>query len=114
MKKHRIYSVSFASIYPLYLQKVERKGRTKEELDTIICWLTGYSRQQLPSVMDDDMEFFFSHAPALNPKRMLITGLICGVQIESIKDPLMKEILFLDKLVDELAKGKPMDYILRQ
>ena len=115
MQKHRIFTTSFASVYPLYVAKVERKGRSKAEVDEIILWLTGFS----PSEFEDqltaktDFETFFAEAPRLNPARALITGLICGIRVEQIDDPLMREIRYLDKLVDELAKGKTMDKILR-
>jgi hypothetical protein len=111
--KHRFFS--FASVYPLYVAKVERKGRSKSELDTIICWLTGYSQRELDEQVtkQKDFETFFSAAPKLNPSRTLIKGVICGVRIEDIQEPLMREIRYLDKLVDELAKGKAMEKILR-
>lgn len=116
MSKHRIFTTSVASVYPLYVQKAERKGRTKAEVDRIICWLTGYSeeglRQQLQGGVD--FETFFAQAPAPNPNRSLITGLVCGVRVEEVEDPLMKEIRYLDKLVDELARGKAMEKILRR
>ena len=113
---HRIYTTSFASVYPHYLAKAERKGRTKAEVDEIIRWLTGYSQAQLEAVLAErtDFENFFGQAPALNPSRAAITGTICGVRIEEIEEPLMREIRYLDKLIDELAKGKPMDKILRK
>ena len=116
MAKHRIFTTSFAGVYPLYSQKVERKGRTKEEVDQVICWLTGYDQAGLQQQIDqeNDFETFFAQAPALNPNRALITGLVCGVRVEEIEDPLMQEIRYLDKLVDELAKGRKMDKILRQ
>lgn len=115
MPKHRIYTTSFASVYPLYIAKVERKGRTKAEVDEIIYWLTGYTRKGLEAQLDKktDFETFFAKAPKLNPARALITGMICGVRIEEIQDPLMREIRYLDKLIDELAKGKTMQKILR-
>jgi len=108
--------MSFASVYPLYIQKAEKKGRTKEEVDTIICWLTGYSQQQLQSQIDKkvDFEVFFAEAPQLNPNVSKITGVICGYRVEEIEDPLMQKIRYLDKLVDELAKGKVMEKILRK
>ena len=113
--KHRIYTTSFASVYPYYVAKAERKGRTKAEVDTVICWLTGYKprafAQQLKK--QTDFETFFKKAPALNPLRAAIKGVICGVRIEEIKDPLMREVRYLDKLVDELAKGRPLEKILR-
>jgi len=113
---HRIYKMSFASIYPHYLAKAERKGRTKAEVDEIIRWLTGYSQQQLEAQMgkQTDCETFFAEAPALNPSRSLIKGTICGVRVEAVEEPLMREIRYLDKLIDELAKGKAMEKILRR
>jgi hypothetical protein len=115
-KKHRIFSMSFASVYPLYVQKVEKKGRKKDELDTVICWLTGYTPQALEEQirLQSDLEAFFDRAPQLNPHATKITGTICGVRIEEIEDPLMRKIRYLDKLVDELAKGRPMEKILRK
>lgn len=115
MEKHRIYTMSFGSVYPLYIKKAERKGRTKEEVDEIIAWLTGYKGRALASVLrkEIDFEIFFAEAPKLNPKRKLITGVVCGVRVEEIKEPLMREIRYLDKLVDELAKGKAVEKILR-
>lgn len=112
---HRIYKMSFASVYPHYLAKVERKGRTKAEVDQIIRWLTGYSQQQLEAQMvkQTDFETFFAEAPAMNPSRALIKGTICGVRVEEVEEPLMREIRYLDKLIDELAKGKAMEKILR-
>lgn len=108
--------MTFASVYPLYISKAERKGRTKKEVDEIICWLTGYSLKQLESQIEKQVDFetFFKDAPKMNPSRSLITGVICGVRVEEIQDPLMKEIRYLDKLVDELAKGKEMEKILRK
>ncbi len=112
---HRIYTMSVARVYPLYIAKVVRKGRTKTEVDEIISWLTGYTRQELERLLEKQTDFqtFFSEAPHLNPNRALITGVICGVRVEDIEEPLMKEIRYLDKLVDELAKGKSMEKILR-
>ncbi len=112
----RIYTMSFARVYPLYITKVERKGRTKAELDTVIAWLTGYTPAKLKVVLKKEVtiETFFKQAPKLNPNRCLITGVICGVRIEEIADPLMREIRYLDKVVDELAKGRAMEKILRQ
>src|SRR5215213_10271241 len=112
---HRIYKMSFASVYPHYVAKAERKGRTKAEVDEIIRWLTGYSQKQLEAVLakGTDFEAFFAEAPALNPARASIKGVICGVRIEEIEEPLMREIRYLDKLIDELAKGKAMGKILR-
>lgn len=114
-KRHRIYSISFASIYPLYIQKAEKKGRTKSEVDEIICWLTGYSQKQLEAELEKqtNLETFFTKAPHMNPSRKLITGVICGIRVEDIKEPLMQEIRYMDKLIDELARGKPMEKILR-
>ena len=116
MEKHRIYTTSFASVYPHYVAKAERKGRTKSEVDEIIRWLTGYSRDELKMQLkkQTDFEHFFAEAPRLNPSRALITGVICGVRIEDIQEPLMREIRYLDKLIDELAKGKAMEKILRK
>lgn len=113
---HRIYSMSFARVYPLYLAKVERKGHTKAEVDQIICWLTGYSQRELEMQIkkQTDFETFFAKAPGLNPSRTLITGMICGIRVEDIEEPLMREIRYLDKLIDELAKGKAMEKILRK
>ena len=113
---HRIYQTSFASVYPHYVAKAEKKGRSKAEVDQIIRWLTGYSEDQLAAVLEQrtDFEHLFGEAPALNPSRNLITGTICGVRIEEIDEPLMREIRYLDKLVDELAKGKAMEKILRK
>jgi hypothetical protein len=115
MAGHRIFRTSVASVYPHYVTKAEKKGRTKEEVDEIICWLTGYSASELDRQLEQgtDFETFFAEAPALNPARKLITGVICGVRVEEIEDPLMQEIRYLDKLVDELARGKPMEKILR-
>lgn len=114
-KKHRIFTTSFASVYPLYVQKVEKKGRTRAELDQVIAWLTGYEGPSLARVLADktDLETFFAKAPRLNPDASLITGVVCGVRVEEVEDPLMKKIRWLDKLVDELAKGKKMDSVLR-
>ena len=114
--KPRIYGVSFASVYPMYVQKAERKGRTKQEVDQIIRWLTGYSQPQLEEEIKKgtDFEHFYSDAPKMNPSRRLITGMICGVRVEEIKEPTMQELRYLDKLIDELAKGKPMEKILRK
>ena len=112
---HRIFTTSFASVYPHYVAKAERKGRTKAEVDQIIGWLTGYSPAQLAAVLADDRDFatFFGAAPALNPARDLVTGTVCGVRVEAVADPLMREIRILDKLIDELAKGRKMEKILR-
>lgn len=116
MKKHRIYTISFANVYPLYIEKAKRKGRTKAEIDKIICWLTGYSQTELEAEIEKQtsLETFFTQAPALNPSRKLITGVICGIRVEDIKEPIMQETRYLDKLIDELAKGKTMEKILRQ
>jgi hypothetical protein len=115
MKKHRIYTISFASVYPHYIAKAEKKGRTKAEVDEIIRWLTGYSQKKLEAQLEKkkDIETFVAEAPELNPSRALIKGVICGIRVEEIKEPLMREIRYLDKLIDELAKGKAMDKILR-
>jgi len=115
MTKHRIYTMSFASVYPHYVTKAEKKGRTKEEVDEIIRWLTGYSQEEVEVHLEQKTSFeaFFAEAPLLNPARALITGVICGVRLEEIEDPLMREIRYLDKLIDELAKGKKMEKILR-
>ncbi|MDF7776098.1 DUF2200 domain-containing protein [Sphingomonas sp. AOB5] len=115
MTKHRIYSMSVASVYPHYLTKAEKKGRTKSEVDEVIRWLTGYDQAALDAGLaaKTNFEDFFANAPALNPARSLITGTICGVKIAEIEDPLMLEVRYLDKLIDELAKGRPMEKILR-
>ena len=107
--------MSFASVYPLYVAKAEKKGRKKSEVDAIICWLTGYSQKELKEQLkkETDIETFFNEAPQLNPSRSLIKGVVCGVRVEEIQEPLMREIRYLDKLVDELAKGKAMEKILR-
>ena len=116
MAKHRIYTTSFASVYPLYVAKAERKGRTKAEVDQIISWLTGYGQNELKTQLEKqtDFETFFAEAPKINPSRALIKGVVCGVRVENIEEPTMREIRYLDKLVDELAKGKAMDKILRK
>jgi hypothetical protein len=113
---HRIYTTSVASVYPHYVAKAEKKGRSKAEVDTVICWLTGYSHTELEEHLRarTDFETFFAEAPQLHPARVLIKGVICGVRIEEIAEPVMREIRYLDKLIDELAKGRPMDKILRQ
>ena len=111
--KHRIFTTPVARVYPYYVAKAEKKGRTKAEVDAIFCWLTGYTAKQLPKKMEQDFETFFAKAK-LNPKRKLITGVVCGVRVEEIKEPTMREIRYLDKLVDELAGGKPMEKILRR
>jgi hypothetical protein len=115
MPKHRIFGMSFASVYPHYITKAEKKGRTKAEVDQIISWLMGYDAAGLKKVLNDktDVEHFITDAPRLNPSREQITGLICGIRVEEIEDPLMREIRYLDKLIDELAKGKKMEKILR-
>ncbi|UYN82583.1 MAG: DUF2200 domain-containing protein [Microcella sp.] len=115
MAAHRIYTTSFASVYPHYVTKAERKGRTKAEVDEIITWLTGYDAEQLAEVLENgtDFETFFSAAPSMNPARSLITGVICGVRVEEIEEVTMREIRYLDKLVDELARGKAMQKLLR-
>ncbi|HED6426978.1 DUF2200 domain-containing protein [Listeria monocytogenes] len=116
MKKPRIYTMSFASVYPLYIQKAEKKDRTKEEVDEIIFWLTGYDQDSLQQAIDQaiDFETFFAEAPKMNPNASLITGVICGYRVEEIEDKLMQQIRYLDKLVDELAKRKKMEKILRK
>jgi hypothetical protein len=116
MEKHKIYTMSVAKVYPLYITKVERKGRTKKEVDEIIRWMTGYSQKGLEAQLKKgtDFETFFAKAPKLNPSRKLITGMICGIRVENIKEPTMREIRYLDKLIDELAKGKAMEKILRK
>lgn len=116
MDNTRVFKMSFASVYPHYIQKAEKKGRTKEEVDTIICWLTGYDQQALQQQIDtkSDFETFFAQAPQMNPNVSKITGVICGYRVEEIEDQLMQNIRYLDKLVDELAKGKAMEKILRK
>ena len=116
MDNTRVYRMSFAGVYPLYLQKAEKKGRTKSEVDAIIFWLTGYNKQTLQQQIDkkSDFETFFTQAPQLNPNVSKITGVICGYRVEEIEDKLMQKIRYLDKLVDELAKGKAMEKILRE
>ncbi len=108
--------MSFARVYPLYITKVEKKGRTKAEVDAVICWLTGYSQKKLQTEIkkETDFETFFAQAPKMNPSRSLIKGVVCGVRVEDIKEPTMREIRYLDKLIDELAKGKTMEKILRK
>lgn len=115
MAGHRIYTTRFATVYPHYVAKAERKGRTRAEVNEIILWLTGYDAGAFETLLADETDFetFFARAPALNPARETITGVICGVRIEQIEDPLMREIRYLDKLIDELAKGRPMEKILR-
>lgn len=116
MTQHKIYKMSFASVYPHYVTKAEKKGRTKKEVDQIIRWLTGYSQEEFETQFkkQTDFETFFSEAPKLNPARNLIKGVVCGIRVEDIKEPLMQEIRYLDKLIDELAKGKTMEKILRK
>lgn len=116
MAKHRIYTTSFASVYPLYVAKAEKKGRTKAEVDQVISWLTGYGQKELEEQLEKQVDFetFFAKAPKLNPSRNLIKGVICGVRVEDIPEPIMREIRYLDKLIDELARGKAMDKILRK
>ncbi|HET53808.1 MAG TPA: DUF2200 domain-containing protein [Ignavibacteria bacterium] len=116
MTKHKIYTMSFASVYPHYVAKAEKKGRTKAEVDEIIRWLTGYSQNKFEAQLkkQTDFETFFAEAPKMNPSRALIKGVVCGIRVEDIEEPLMKEIRYLDKLIDELAKGKAMDKILRK
>lgn len=114
MKKHNIFTTSVSSVYPHYVTKAENKNRSKKEVDEIICWLTGYTQEELEDHLkkDTDFETFFSEAPHPNPSRLLIKGVVCGIRVENIEDPIMREIRYLDKLVDELAKGKKMDKIL--
>lgn len=116
MAKHRIYTTSVASVYPLYVAKAEKKGRTKAEVDQVLSWLTGYDQKDLEAELEKrtDFETFFAAAPKLNPSRNLIKGVVCGVRVEDIEEPTMREIRYLDKLIDELARGKAMDKILRQ
>lgn len=112
----RIYRMTFSSIYPMYIQKAERKNRTKEEVDEVICWLTGYDREGLQHQIDtgSTLERFFNEAPQFNPNASLIKGVVCGVRVEDIEDPVMRKVRYMDKLIDELAKGRPMHKILRQ
>jgi hypothetical protein len=116
MAMRSVAAIKFFGVYPHYVQKAERKGRTKAEVDEVICWLTGYDQKGLQQQIEakNDFETFFAQAPALNPNRSLITGVVCGVRIEEIEDPLMREVRYLDKLIDELAKGRPMAKILRR
>jgi len=116
LTKHRLIAMKFAKVYPLYIQKAERKGRTKDEVDQIIFWLTGYDHEGLERHIEQrsDVETFFAQAPSMHPNSSLITGVVCGVRVEEVGDPLMQKIRYLDKLIDELARGKAMDRILRQ
>jgi hypothetical protein len=116
MKKQGVFTTAFASVYPLYIQKAEKKGRTKAEIDVIICWLTGYNQQELQQQIDEnnDFETFFAQAPQINQNASKITGVICGYRVEEIEDKLMQKIRYLDKLIDELAKGRSMEKILRR
>lgn len=116
MTEHRIFSTKFSSVYPLYVQKAERKGRSKEDVDRVILWLTGYTGEQLQRQLIDGKDFktFFAEAPRLHPNCSMIKGVVCGVRVEEVKDPLMQKIRWLDKLVDELAKGKSIEKVLRQ
>ena len=115
MPGHRIFKTAFASVYPLYVKKVERKGRTRDDVDRVICWLTGYDAAGLRRQIEQqtDFETFFAQAPAMHPGSALIQGVVCGVRVEEVQDPLMRRIRQLDKLIDELAKGKPMEKVLR-
>ena len=115
-KKPKVFTMAFGRVYPLYVAKAERKGRTKQEVDEIITWLTGYSAARLQRAIDSELDFetFFAKAPRMNPNTRLITGVVCGVRVEDVPDPLMQKIRYLDKLIDELAKGKKMASILRQ
>lgn len=116
MNNHRVFKMKFSSVYPLYIQKAERKNRTKQEVDQIICWLTGYDQAGLEKQieLENDFETFFAEAPVLHPNSSLIKGVVCGIRVEEIEHPLMQKIRYLDKLIDELAKGKAMEKILRQ
>lgn len=116
MNEQRVFAMQFAKVYPLYVQKAERKGRTKEEVDRIICWLTGYDLRGLHRQIERQVDFatFFEQAPAVNPDSALIKGVVCGVRVEDVEDPLMQRIRYLDKLIDELAKGKAIEKILRR
>jgi hypothetical protein len=116
MLKHRVFAIKFASLYPLYVKKAERKNRTKDEVDQVIRWLTGYTQAGLQRQIkqENDLETFFAQAPALHSNSSLIKGVVCGVRVEDVEDPLMRKIRYLDKLIDELAKGKAMEKILRQ
>lgn len=116
MLKHKVFAINFASLYPLYIQKAERKNRTKKEVDQILCWLTGYDQKGLQKQIkqENNLETFFAQAPAMHPNTSLIKGVVCGIRVEEIEDPLMQKIRYMDKLIDELAKGKAMEKILRQ
>jgi len=116
MPKHRVFAYKFSKVYPLYVQKAENKNRTKEEVDQLICWLTGYTRAGLQKQIkkESDLKTFFARAPAIHPNSSLIKGVVCGIRVEDIQDPLMQKIRYMDKLIDELAKGKSMEKILRQ
>lgn len=116
MPEHRIFTTAFAKVYPMYVQKAERKNRTKEEVDQIICWLTGYDEAGLRQQIEQQNDFrtFFAQAPAMHPNTSLIKGVVCGVRVEDVEDPLMQKIRYLDKLIDELAKGRKMEKILRK
>jgi hypothetical protein len=116
MTKPRIYTMTFSSVYPLYIAKAEKKGRTKAEVDEIIRWLTGYSQKQLESQIEKEVDFetFYAEAPQMNPLRSLVKGIVCGVRVEDIEEPTMQSLRYLDKLIDELAKGRPMEKILRK
>lgn len=116
MPQNRIPQMKFSSVYPMYVQKVERKNRTQQEVDQIICWLTGYSHEELQRQIEfeNDFEAFFANAPSLNPNAALIRGVVCGVRVEEVEDPLVRKVRYLDKLIDELAKGKALEKILRQ
>ncbi len=116
MPQHRSYRMKFSSVYPLYVQKAERKNRSQAEVDQVICWLTGYSQAELQQqiALDSDFETFFVNAPKFNPNASIIKGVVCGVRVEEVEDPLMRKVRYLDKLIDELAKGKTLDKILRQ
>ena len=116
MPRNRVFEMKFAQVYPLYVHKAERKNRTRKEVDQIICWLTGYDQAGLQRQIDEehDIATFFAQAPGIHPKSGLITGVVCGIRVEDIEDPLMRKVRYLDKLIDELAKGKTMDKILRR
>jgi hypothetical protein len=115
MEKHRVFAMKFSSVYPMYIKKAEAKGRTKKEVDQIIYWLTGHNAASLKKVLKDEVNFedFYNNAPRMNPNAPLITGVVCGIRVEDIEDPLMQKLRWLDKLIDELAKGKKMEKILR-